>query len=211
MLVNEIFKSIQGESSYSGFPCTFIRTSGCNLQCSYCDTIYASHTGQDLSVDEIMETVRKNKVKLVEITGGEPLLDEDTPLLAEKLLQENFTVLVETNGSLDIRILPAGTVKIMDIKCPGSNMSHKMHWQNISYLTKKDEVKFVVIDRLDYEWALEKIIKYDLHKRVNILFSCVFAKLEPQKLVEWILKDNLNVRFQLQIHKYIWHPDKRGV
>jgi len=211
MLIKEIFRSIQGESSYSGLPCSFIRTAGCNLQCSYCDTVYASHGGEDLSLKVIMARIKKLGGNIVEITGGEPLLEEDTPVLAEKLIKEKFTVLVETNGSLDISVLPKEVIRIMDIKCPGSGMSEKMKWGNIQNLTDRDEVKFVISHREDYEWSINKIKEYDLEKRTGVLFSCVFDRIEPKTLAGWILEDGIYVRLQLQLHKYIWGTDKRGV
>ena len=212
MLISEIFASIQGESTYAGLPCVFVRTGGCNLSCSYCDTSYAREGGTELSVDYIIKEVENFNTELVEITGGEPLLQKDTPLLAEKLLRKNFNVLVETNGSLDISILPEKSVAIMDIKCPGSNMSDMMDWKNIEKLRSGDEIKFVIQDRGDYVWSVEKIKQYKLENKKNpILFSCVFSKLPPENLVKWILEDRLKVRFQLQMHKYIWEPDRRGV
>jgi len=210
MIVNEIFKSIQGESSFCGFPCTFIRLSGCNLNCSYCDTAYAS-SGDEMSIDSVIYSVKKHGVKIVEITGGEPLLQEDTPLLIDELIKEKFKVLIETNGSLDISILNPCAVRIMDIKCPGSGMSDYMDWNNIKNLTVSDEVKFVIGDMEDYIWSLDKIKRYSLEEKVNILFSSVYEKLEPRLLVEWMLEDKVNARFQLQLHKYIWNPHMRGV
>jgi 7-carboxy-7-deazaguanine synthase len=211
MLISEIFKSIQGESSYNGFPCTFIRASGCNLDCSYCDTIYAKHTGQERSLSSIISEVDRLGIYLVEITGGEPLLQKETVKLTEILLEKNIKVLVETNGSIDISIVPPGAILIMDLKCPGSGMSHRMEWSNIKKLSNKDEIKFVICDREDYLWSVEKIREYDLYKRAKILFSSVYGKLDPKILVKWILEDNLDVRFQLQMHKYVWGADTKGV
>jgi 7-carboxy-7-deazaguanine synthase len=164
-----------------------------------------------MSIDSIIEHVAGFKTKLVCITGGEPLSDKDTPLLIDELLDKNYTVLVETNGSYDIRVIPQKAIKIMDIKCPGSNMSHLMHWKNIHYLTKSDEVKFVLHSRSDYAWAKEVIEKYHLCDITNVLMGTVFGALAPRTVVQWILKDDLNVRFQLQLHKYIWEPQTRGV
>lgn len=211
MLISEIFKSIQGESSYSGLPCSFIRTCGCNLKCSYCDTTYAYEIKEERSISRIIEEIKNLKVPLVEITGGEPLIQKDTPFLAETLIKEGFKVLVETNGSLNIDLLPENVIRIVDLKCPGSGMSDQTDWHNIERLREKDEIKFVIGDRKDYLWSLEKIREYNLSRRAEVLFSPVFGKLESEKLVNWILKDNLTVRFQLQIHKYIWPPDMRGV
>jgi 7-carboxy-7-deazaguanine synthase len=211
MKINEIFKSIQGETSYAGMPCIFIRITGCNLRCSYCDTTYAYEDGIEMPIGSILEYVAGFKAKLVCITGGEPLSEKDTPLLIDELLKRNYTVLVETNGSLDIRMIPQEAIKIMDIKCPDSNMSHLMHWQNINYLTKSDEVKFVLHSRSDYAWAKEVMEKYHLSETTNVLIGTVFDALLPRTVVQWILEDDLDVRFQLQLHKYIWEPQTRGV
>ena len=211
MKINEIFKSIQGETSYAGLPCTFIRVTGCNLRCSYCDTTYAYLDGTEMSVNSILENIASLKSKLVCITGGEPLSNEETPLLISKLLDKNYTVLVETNGSYDVRTIHQKAIKIMDIKCPDSNMSHTMLWQNIKYLTNIDEVKFVLNSRKDYDWMKEVINKYNLSKVTNVFVGTVFGRISPRSVVEGILKDNLDVRFQLQLHKYIWDPQTRGV
>ncbi len=211
MLVNEIFKSIQGESSYAGLPCSFVRLTGCNLKCSYCDTSYAFDDGQEMNISSIISHIDNSGIKLVEITGGEPLLQKETPLLIETLLKKKFFVLVETNGSVDIDIVPSKAVIIMDLKCPGSGMSDRMKWENIEKLSGNDEVKFVIGDRRDYLWSVEKIREYELNKKSHILFSPVCGKLEPKILVKWIMEDNLNVRFQLQLHKYIWGVDAKGV
>lgn len=211
MIINELFKSIQGETSYVGLPCTFIRMTGCNMRCSYCDTTYAYEDGNEMSLAAILGIVAGFNTKIVCVTGGEPLMNRETPLLVEKLLLENYTVLVETNGSYDIRTIPQKAVKIMDIKCPDSNMSHLMNWQNIDYLTASDEVKFVLRSRKDYEWTKELIHKYKLSDIAKVLIGTVFGAINPQLVVRWILEDNLNVRFQLQIHKYIWEPHRRGV
>jgi len=211
MVINEIFNSIQGESSYAGLPCCFIRLTGCNLSCSYCDTSYAFHDGQEMTISSIISHIDTSGIKLVEITGGEPLLQKETPFLIETLLKKNFSVLVETNGSVDIDIVPSKAVIIMDLKCPGSGMSDRMKWENIEKLSGKDEIKFVIGDRRDYLWAVEKIRAYEVDKKSHILFSSVFGKLEPKTLVKWIMEDNLNVRFQLQLHKYIWGADVKGV
>ncbi len=211
MKINEIFKSIQGETSYAGLPCIFIRIAGCNLRCSYCDTTYAYEDGTELSISSILQCVAQLKSKLVCVTGGEPLSNKDTPLLVKELLDKNYTVLVETNGSYDIRTIPQKAIKIMDIKCPDSNMSDLMHWQNINYLTKTDEVKFVLHSRKDYEWAKKVIDTYRLPEITTVLFGTVFGTMYPKSVVQWILEDNLDVRFQLQLHKYIWEPHTRGV
>jgi 7-carboxy-7-deazaguanine synthase len=211
MKINEIFKSIQGETSYAGLPCAFVRVTGCNLRCNYCDTTYAYEEGKEMSLITILECIARLKTKIVCVTGGEPLSNNDTPLLLEELLVKNYTVLVETNGSYDIRTIPQEVIKIMDIKCPDSNMSHLMNWQNIKYLTKFDEVKFVLSSRKDYDWTKAEIYKYNLSEVANILIGTVFGAISPKMVVQWILEDNLDVRFQLQLHKYIWEPQTRGV
>jgi len=211
MKINEIFKSIQGETSYAGLPCVFIRIMGCNLRCGYCDTTYAYENGTEMPIDSILESIAGFKSRLVCVTGGEPLSNKDTPLLIKELLDKNYLVLVETNGSYDIRTIPQKAIKIMDIKCPDSNMSHLMHWQNINYLTKLDEVKFVLNSRNDYDWTKEVINKYHLSKVTNVLIGTAFGSIPPKSVVQWILEDNLDVRFQLQLHKYIWEPQTRGV
>ena len=211
MKINEIFKSIQGETSYAGLPCTFIRITGCNLRCSYCDTTYAYKDGKEMSIGSILYDIAVLKTNLVCLTGGEPLSNKETPLLIQELLKNNYTVLIETNGSYDISTLPKKAIKIMDIKCPDSNMSNLMNWRNISYLTKTDEVKFVLSSRRDYEWKKEIISKYNLSEITNVLIGTAFNTISPRVVVQWILEDNLNVRFQLQLHKYIWEPQTRGV
>lgn len=211
MKISEIFKSIQGETSYAGLPCIFIRIAGCNLRCRYCDTTYAYENGMEMTLNSVLKRIADLKIKLVCITGGEPLLDSDTPLLIRELLDKNYIVLVETNGSCDIRTVPQKAIKIMDIKCPDSNMSHLVHWQNIDYLTKMDEVKFVLNSRKDYDWTKEIINQYHLSKITNVLIGTVFDSISPRSVIQWILEDNLNVRFQLQLHKFIWEPQTRGV
>jgi len=211
MKINEIFKSIQGETSYAGLPCAFIRVTGCNLRCSYCDTTYAYKDGKEMSLSAILECIAGFKTKIICVTGGEPLSNKDTPFLLEALLDKNYTVLVETNGSYDIRTIPQKAIKIMDIKCPDSNMSHLMNWQNIDYLAKLDEVKFVLSSRNDYDWTKAVIQKYNLPEIARVLVGTVFGAISLKTVVQWILEDNLDVRFQLQLHKYIWEPQTRGV
>lgn len=211
MKINEIFKSIQGETSYVGMPCIFIRLTGCNLRCGYCDTTYAYEDGVEMSINSILDSISGFNTKLVCITGGEPLLNKDTPILINELLNKNYNVLVETNGSLDIRKIPQKAIKIMDIKCPDSNMSYEILWENINYMTRSDEVKFVLNSRKDYEWTKNVIDKYKLSEITNVLIGTVFGAISPRLAVQWILEDNLNVRFQLQLQKYIWEPLTRGV
>ncbi|MBI4962004.1 MAG: radical SAM protein [Desulfomonile tiedjei] len=209
--VSEIFRSIQGESSFAGLPCTFVRLAGCNLRCRYCDTRYAQEDGTQMGLEEVLAQVSDFGLELVEITGGEPLVQPETPALAAALLDRGSRVLIETNGSVDISILPDGVVRIMDIKCPSSGESAQFRWENIWKLRDSDEVKFVISDRHDYEWARGIVRERFGRTKTRVLFSAVFGELPPGNLVEWILQDNLPVRFQLQIHKYIWPHDARGV
>lgn len=207
--VNEIFYSIQGESSYAGIPCVFIRLTGCNLRCTYCDTKYAYKKGKNISLEKIAELVSKYECPVVEITGGEPLLQEKTPDLAKTLSDKGFTVLVETNGTQNINLLPSGIVCILDIKCPGSGEDKKMDWENLNRLNQTDEVKFVLSSPSDYDWAKKIIREQQLTKRVPVLLSPVHGKLDPAEIAGRILEDRLNVRLQLQIHKYLWPHETR--
>jgi 7-carboxy-7-deazaguanine synthase len=209
--INEIYYSIQGESTKAGLPCVFVRLTFCNLRCTYCDTEYAFYEGKDLSIGDIMEEVRKYNCSLVEITGGEPLFQEESYILMKQLADDGFEVLLETGGSLPINNIDQRVKIIMDLKTPSSGMLKENMYENINYLKKDDEVKFVIGSREDYLWSKQIIEKYDLNKKNAILFSVVFGKLLPIELVNWILEDKLNVRFQLQMHKFIWKPDERGV
>ena len=209
--VNEIFKSIQGESTSSGLPCTFIRLTYCNLRCTYCDTEYAFHEGSDMTISEIIDYIKPMKTKLVEVTGGEPMLQNNTIPLMQELLKNKYDVLLETSGAISLKGIPKKVTKIVDFKCPSSSMSDKNLWSIVDELNDKDEIKFVIGDLKDYEWTKSKIKKYNLDKKWTILFSPVFGKISLEKLADWILEDNLNVRLQLQMHKYIWDPDKRAV
>ncbi len=208
MKIYEIFKSIQGESTYQGLPCTFIRVSGCNLRCKFCDTQEALKRGTELSVAKIIEYIEKAKTNLIEVTGGEPLLQPDIYELLQVLVKKH-TVLVETNGSIDIKDLPPEVIKIIDVKCPSSGMSSFMLFSNLNYLSELDEVKFVIWTKRDYDYAKEIIKKYNLSGK-KILFSPVHKKLSPKKLAKWILEDNLPVRLQIQLHKYIFGK-KEGI
>ncbi|HRD55637.1 MAG TPA: radical SAM protein [Parachlamydiaceae bacterium] len=208
----EIFASVQGETSFTGLPTTFIRLAACNLRCSWCDTSYSFGRGEKTAVDAIIETVKKNGLKNVCITGGEPLLQENVYFLIESLLNLNYIVSIETGGSLPINKIDARTFIILDIKCPASGMSEKNLWQNLDILPKNAEVKFVIQDKADYEYAKSVAEKYELYQRASaVLFSPVFNILKEKTLVEWILEDRLNVRLNLQTHKYIWDPLTRGV
>jgi 7-carboxy-7-deazaguanine synthase len=208
--INEIFKSIQGESTYAGLPCTFIRLAGCNLRCTYCDTNYAYYHGKELSDGKILSKIKEYGVKLIEFTGGEPLLQEETPQLLKTLLDKDYRVLIETNGSICIGCLDKRLNVIMDYKTPKSGMSERMRVENFKFLKKSDQIKFVLMDESDYIWAKDIIVKHNLLDRFdNILMSPAYGELSPKPLVSWILRDNLPVRVQLQIHKYIWAPDER--
>ena len=209
--INEIFKSIQGESTHSGLPCIFIRLTYCNLRCTYCDTEYAFHDGKDMSISDIINHIKPMKTKLVEVTGGEPMLQDNTIPLMIALLEKKYHVLLETSGAISLKDVPSEVKKIVDFKCPSSAMSDRNLWSIIDELNDKDEIKFVIGNQEDYEWTKSKINKYNLNQKWTILISPVFGKISLEKLAEWILQDNLDVRLQLQMHKYIWDPDKQGV
>jgi 7-carboxy-7-deazaguanine synthase len=212
LTINEIFYSIQGESTYAGKPCVFVRLTGCDLRCTWCDTPYAFTEGQKMSVEAVLDEVDRYKSPLVEVTGGEPLLQEDVYPLMQRLLDAGRTVLLETGGQVDVSRVPGGVVKVMDVKCPGSGEVAKNDWSNIDRLGSRDQVKFVIKDRADYEFARETVGRHALDRRcAAVLFSPVHGVLDPKALSEWILEDTLPVRLQLQIHKHIWGPDVRGV
>jgi len=209
--VNEIFYSIQGESSYAGLPCVFIRLTYCNLRCTYCDTEYSFYEGTDMTIDEIISIVKKYNCNLVEVTGGEPLVQKETLDLMKRLCDEGYKVLLETSGSLPIENVDKRVTIIMDLKTPSSKMMKKNLYSNIDFLKPDDEIKFVIGNREDYEWSKEIIKKYNLKDKCKILMGCVFGELSNLELATWILEDNLPVRFQMQLHKYIWEPERRGV
>ena len=209
--INEIYASIQGESSHTGLPCIFIRLTGCNLRCLWCDTAYAFYAGNDLTIEETLQKVDTFGLPLVEITGGEPLLQEDVYPLMEALLKKGYRVMLETSGALPIDKVPQRVIKILDIKCPGSGEEKKNHLENLKLLSPHDEVKFVLLDRADYEWSRDLLRKYDLAPSTQVLFSPVYDKLNLKDLSQWILKDRLAVRLQTQLHKVIWSKDAIGV
>lgn len=212
MKVCEIFTSIQGESTFAGLPCTFVRLSGCNLRCAYCDTKYSYDEGIEMEIGDIVQRVDSEGVRLVEITGGEPLLqEEETFLLIRKLLDKGYEVLVETNGSMNIKGLDNRAIVILDVKTPCSAMSDKMDYTNLEIIKNSDEVKFVICSRDDYEWSRDIISKYDLENRCKVLFSPGFGMLQPRELASWIIEDRLQVRLNIQIHKYIFDVGERGV
>jgi len=212
--VTEIFTSIQGESTHAGKPCAFVRLAGCNLNCTYCDTAYSkslSH-GKWMSLPTILAKIRKAGIKLVEITGGEPLLQAGTPALCKALIRAGFEVLVETNGSLDVSVLPNGAIRILDCKCPDSGEAASTDTSNFGRLARTDEIKFVVSGRKDYLYTRRMIAEWRLDRITpNILISPVRPKLDPARLAKWMLADRIPARMQLQIHKIIWHPEKRKV
>jgi 7-carboxy-7-deazaguanine synthase len=215
--ITEIFHSIQGESTWAGSPCTFVRVTGCPLRCTWCDTEYAFHGGRRMSFDNILAEVRRYPARVVEITGGEPLVHPGSFRLAQLLLDEGYTVLVETSGAFDIAPLDDRVHTIMDLKCPGSGESERNRWENLHHLDDRDEIKFVLTDRGDYEWARSVIEERGLARRVGegsvraILMSPVWGELHPEELAAWILADGLPVRFQMQVHKLIWGPEAKGV
>lgn len=212
MRITEIFLSIQGESSWAGHPCVFVRTTGCHLRCVWCDTDYAFYGGAELSVDEVLAEVERigGDCRLIELTGGEPLLQKGIGELAQALLDRSYTVLCETSGCLDIGVLPAPVIKVMDIKCPGSGEVHRNRWENLQKLGPRDEIKFVIRDRADFDWARQVIDERGL-ARHDLLFSPVWGELELRTLAEWILESAVPARLQTQLHKYIWGPSEAGV
>ncbi|HEX6558221.1 MAG TPA: radical SAM protein [Longimicrobiales bacterium] len=215
--VTEIFHSIQGESTWAGYPCTFIRLTGCPLRCVWCDTEYSFYGGEKISLDDLVARAREIGSNLVEITGGEPLIHRNAFLLARMLLDQGFTVLVETSGAIDVGPLDARVHKIMDLKCPGSGEVERNLWSNLDHLNGRDEIKFVIKDRADYEWARDVVRSYHLDERKargelrEILFSPVWDSVDFQKMAEWILEDHLPVRYQIQLHKVIWGANVPGV
>lgn len=209
--INEIYKSVQGESSKAGLPCTFIRLTYCNLRCTYCDSEYAFYDGKEMEIDEILSGVKNQECTLVEVTGGEPLFQKESLELMKKLCDEGYEVMLETGGSLPIENVDNRVMIILDLKCPSSGMMKKNLYENIQHLKKSDEIKFVIGTREDYEWTKGKITELSLNEKCQILFSTVFGAINPQNVIEWILQDKLNVRFQLQMHKYIWDPKTKGV
>lgn len=212
LTVNEIFHSIQGESTRAGTPCVFVRLTACDLRCTWCDTPYAFHEGRKMSVEDVVRQVEAYACPTVEITGGEPLLQQDVYPLMNGLLARGHTVLIETGGHRSIAGVPAGVIRVVDVKCPASGESAKNHWPNLDLLTAEDEVKFVIQDRTDYEYARQVVARHRLTERCGaVLFSPVHGVLPAKDLAAWILEDRLPVRLQLQTHKYIWGADVRGV
>jgi 7-carboxy-7-deazaguanine synthase len=212
LTINEIYHSIQGESTWAGEPCVFVRLTFCDLRCNYCDTEYAFYEGRKQSLQEIVNAVIAFRCPLVEITGGEPLLQKGVLSLMTMLADANHTVLLETSGAHDISKVDPRVHRIMDLKTPGSGECARNLFSNIEHLTKRDEVKFVIGSREDYDWSRTQVEHYALPQRCGaVLFSPIFGRIDPRKIVEWILADKLPVRFQLQMHKFIWTPTERGV
>lgn len=213
LTISEIFQSLQGESSHAGRRCVFIRLSGCDVGCAWCDTRYAASAkeGRKLSVDMILEAIRPYGARLVEITGGEPLMQSETPALARRLLLENYEVLVETSGVYDISVLPHPVIRIMDIKTPSSGVGGKIRWENLAHLRRGDEVKFVIADQLDYEWSLHVIKRPDYPaQQVTTLLSPLSGKMEPGVLADWMVRDKVEARLNLQWHRLLWPERDRG-
>jgi 7-carboxy-7-deazaguanine synthase len=212
LTINEIYHSIQGESTWAGEPCVFVRLTFCDLRCTYCDTEYAFYEGKKQTLQEIVDAVAAFQCPLVEITGGEPLLQKNVLPLMTMLTDAGHTVLLETSGAHDISKVDARVHRIMDLKTPGSGEGARNLFSNIEHLTQRDEVKFVIGSREDYDWSREQVERYALTQRCRaVLFSPIFGRIDPREIVEWILADRLPVRFQLQMHKFIWTPTKRGV
>ena len=212
LTINEIFHSIQGESTHAGRPCVFVRLTACDLRCSWCDTTYAFHEGRKMSVDQVLQRVDDYGCEVVEITGGEPLLQKDVYPLMRQLLDRGRTVMLETGGHLSVEDVPEGVIRVIDVKCPGSGESAKNHWANLDRLRSIDEVKFVIRDRADYEYAREVVETHRLIGRCGaVLFSPVHGVLDAKALAAWVLEDRLPVRVQLQLHKFIWDATTRGV
>ena len=209
--INEIYYSVQGESTFMGKPCIFISLTYCNLRCSYCDSEYTFHEGKDMYIKDIIKKIEEYPCNLVEVTGGEPLFQKNCIILLSELVKRKYKVLLETSGSLSIENVPKQVINIIDFKCPSSKMEKKNLWDNINFIKDNDQIKFVIGNKEDYEWTKNKISKYNLDSKCEILLSPVYKKIEPKQIVEWILKDNLNVRFQMQLHKEVWPESVRGV
>ncbi|MCJ7542955.1 MAG: radical SAM protein [Phycisphaerae bacterium] len=211
LTVCEIFLSIQGEGRSAGLPCSFVRLAGCNLRCSWCDTAYAWSGGEPMSIPQVLSRLEQLRCRRVEVTGGEPLVQPETLELLKRLCDRGWTVLLETNGSLDIAPVDRRVVRIVDFKCPSSNQEPKNLWTNVASLTDKDEVKFVLADRADYDYARQKLAAHQLCRRCTVTFSPVFGRLDPAEVARWILADGLDVRLGLQLHKILWPQQTRGV
>jgi 7-carboxy-7-deazaguanine synthase len=211
MRISEIYASIHGESQYAGMPCTLVRTTGCDLRCVYCDTTYAFVGGRDMSVDEILGEVKSHALPFVLLTGGEPMLQSEIAPLAERLLAEGYQVAIETSGAHLLDVLPPAVFRIVDVKTPSSGEVHRVKWQVLDGLRPCDAVKFVLSDEQDYRWSADHVVRLDLATRTEVLMSPVHGRLDPRDLVAWIVRDRLPVRVNLQLHKYVWGANTRGV
>jgi 7-carboxy-7-deazaguanine synthase len=211
MRITEIYTSIQGETQYAGLPCTLVRTTGCDLRCGYCDSAFAFHGGKEMSLDQIVAEVARLGAPLVLLTGGEPMLQRELPELAGRLLGAGYRVMIETSGAHPLDALPDGVVRVIDIKTPGSGESHRNRAELLRDLRPGDAVKFVLVDEADYRWAVEVIRAHELPGRAEVLLSPVHGRLDPKILVGWMLRDRVPARLNLQLHKYIWEPETRGV
>ena len=209
--INEIFYSIQGESTYAGLPCIFIRLTYCNLRCTWCDSEYTFKDGQDMSIPEIISTISNYNCNLVQVTGGEPLVQKNCIELLKRLDANDYQILLETGGSLSLNNVPKSVIKIVDFKCPGSGMEKKNLWSILDDIDSKDEIKFVIKDKNDFKWAESKVKEFDLDKTNQVIFSPVFDVLKYETLAEWIKSSKLNIRMQIQLHKHIWSPELTGV
>jgi 7-carboxy-7-deazaguanine synthase len=211
MRITEIYVSVQGETQYAGLPCTLVRTTGCDLRCTYCDSAFAFYGGRDMTLDDIVAEVAKLGAPLVLLTGGEPMLQKEMPALASRLLEGGNRVMIETSGAHALDTLPADVVRIVDIKTPGSGESHRMYWDGLGALRPRDAVKFVLTSEEDYQWAADVIRSRGLAERTEVLLSPMHGRIAPEVLVGWMLRDRLPARLNLQLHKYIWSPEARGV
>ncbi len=212
LVISEIYQSVQGEAAYAGWPCTFIRLTGCPLRCRWCDTVYSFKGGETLSFEQIKDQVKSIGIPMIEFTGGEPLAQEGTPDLIREFIKDGYQVMIETGGSECVAALPPETHIIMDLKCPGSGMEKRNRYENLAFLKPTDEIKFVIADRADYEWARDLVRMENLDARFKVLFSAAFGLVKPEHLVNWMLEDRLHrVRLNLQQHKYIWKPNAKGV
>jgi 7-carboxy-7-deazaguanine synthase len=211
MRITEIYTSIQGETQYAGLPCTLVRTTGCDLRCGYCDSAFAFHGGKEMTLDQIEAEVARLGVPLVLLTGGEPMLQRELPELAGRLLRAGCRVMIETSGAHPLDTLPEAVVRVIDMKSPGSGESHRNRFDLLRGVRPGDAVKFVLVDEADYRWAVEVIREHELAGRAEVLLSPVHGRLDPKRVVEWMLRDRVPARLNLQLHKYIWEPEARGV
>jgi 7-carboxy-7-deazaguanine synthase len=211
MRITEIYASIHGESQYAGLPCTLVRTTGCDLRCTYCDTPYAFHGGTDMTVGQVVAEVDRLGLPFVLLTGGEPMLQKEIAVLAARLLAARYRVAVETSGAHSLAELPSEVLRIVDVKTPSSGESQRNRWEVLPSLGPRDAVKFVVVDEADYQWSAERVRQLGLAAHTEVLFSPAHGTLDPRKLVAWIVRDRLPVRVNLQLHKYVWGADAKGV